>query len=317
MTKYFNIFIVLLTLIFLGGCPNANLKPVATEATEEKIPESQTPDVQTPEIEVSAIPTPEVETVPPVSFHNKCASILNTYVNDKGMVDYSTLRRKRVELKEVLKEFGQLDPKEYMTWPTEDKIAFWINAYNINMLNIIVENYPIQASRIRSIFWGPYSVRHLGDIWHQSKFLVMDEEFTLAEIDKRLFREQFDEPRVFFAISGATVSSPSLQNEPYRGDKLKEQLENQTKKFLSSIHGFRTDREKQAVYLSAILQPNWFAREFISKYGIERKFKDQNPSTRAVLNFITNYISANDISFLETGNYTIKYITYDWRLNDQ
>ena len=60
-----------------------------------------------------------------------------------------------------------------------------------------------------------------------------------------------------------------------------------------------------------------FRSEFVRKYGTDKKFKDQQPATRAVLNFITNYISENDISFLEVENYSVKYMTYDWRLNEQ
>jgi hypothetical protein len=144
----------------------------------------------------------------------------------------------------------------------------------------------------------------------------MDEEFTLAEIERRFFRKQFDEPRVFFAISHASLSSPPLRNEPYYGHKLIQQLNNQAKRFLSSPQGSRIDREKQTVYLSAIFQSTWYGKEFISKYGTDKKFKDQQPAVRAVLNFLTNYTSKQDVSFLELKNYSVEYIKYDWRLNE-
>ena len=251
-----------------------------------------------------------------VFFHDKCADILNNLVDEDGMVDYRALRRKRLELKKLLNEFDELDPNEYNSWPKEDKIAFWINAYNIQILNIMVDNYPIQASRILSLFWGPYSIRHIKGIWTEYKFMVMDEEFTLREIQQRFFHKEFDEPRIYFALSYASLSSPPLRNEPYYGYKLCEQLENQTRRFLSSGRAFKIDRDKQTVYLSVILQSTWHGQEFIGKFGTDKKFKDQQPATRAVLNFITNYLSEQDVSFLEVGNYSVEYMKYDWTLND-
>lgn len=257
-----------------------------------------------------------VEFVGRVTFHDKCASILSSFVDEDGLVDYSTLRRKRLELKKLLNEFDELNPNEYNAWTKEDKIAFWINTYNIQMLNIIVDNYPIESSRILSLFWGPYSIRHIKGIWTDYKFMVMDEEFTLREIQQRFFRQEFDELRVYFALSYASLSSPSLRNEPYYGYKLHEQLESQTERFLSSPSTFKIDREKKIAYLSAIFQSTWYGKDFINKYDTDKKFKDQQPVTRAVLNFITNYIRKQDIDFLEVENYSVEYIKYDWTLND-
>jgi hypothetical protein len=262
------------------------------------------------------LPEPnQVKPQPTISFHDKCADILKNYVNDKGMVNYKSLRHKRPELKNLLDEFANLDPNEYNRWPKEDKIAFWINAYNIQMLKIIIDNYPIQGSRFLNPIYGPTSIRHIKGIWTDYKLIVMDEEFTLVKVDQRFLTKEFAEPMVFFAISLASLSGPPLRNEPYYGHKLYQQLEDQTKRFLSNPLLFSIDRENKKVYLSAILQPSWRGKEFISKFGTDKKFKDQEPETRAVLNFISKYLPRQDVDFLEVENYSIKY-RYDWTLND-
>ena len=293
--------------------------PVKVEPNEAK-PAKIGPNEQVSSIEpneVKTAPEPnQPKPQPTVPFHDKCADILKNYVDGKGMVNYKVLRRKRPELKNLLDEFADLDPNEYRRWPKEDKIAFWLNAYNIQMLKIITDNYPIQGSRLLNPFYGPNSIRHIRGIWSDYKFIVMDEEFTLAEVDRRFFTKEFDEPRVFFAISYASLSSPPLRNEPYCGNKLRQQLEDQTKRFFSNPLAFKIDKENKKVYLSAILQPTWHGREFVGKFGIDRKFKDHEPETRAVLNFITNYLSKEDAYFLETENYTLEYMSFDWRLND-
>jgi hypothetical protein len=249
-------------------------------------------------------------------FHDKCAEILRSFVKQDGFVDYSSLRRRRLELKQLLAEFDNLDPNQYNGWPREERTALWINAYNIQMLNIITDNYPIKASRILTLIWGPYSIRHIKGIWTDHKLMVMDEEFTLAEIERRFFSGRFDDPRLYLAVTYASLSGPPLRNEPYYGHRLNEQLEDQTRKFLASGHGLEIDRNRKKVYLSALFQPAWRGKEFVARFGTDKKFKDQVPETRAVLNFLSNYIPQEDISFLELENYSVEYMKYDWTVND-
>jgi hypothetical protein len=250
-------------------------------------------------------------------FHNQCAEILKTYVDDTGTVDYAALRRKRLDLRALLRKFDNFDPNEYQAWPKEDKIAFWINVYNLQKLSIVADNYPIRpSSRILSIYWGPRSIRHIEREITRYKFLVMDEEFTFARVDKRFFCSTFNDPRVFFALTSACLSSPPLRNEPYYGYKLNKQLDDQVRKFLSSPLAFKIDRDKNKIYLSALFQMSSYGGEFTDKYAIDRKFKDHPPATRAILNFICHYVSPHDVSFLEVGSYAIEYMRYDWTIND-
>jgi hypothetical protein len=107
-----------------------------------------------------------------------------------------------------------------------------------------------------------------------------------------------------------------LRNEPYYGHRLNQQLDEQVKRFLSSPLALNIDTEKQRVYLSSLFQASSYGKEFIGKFSIDKKFKDQDPTTRAVLNFITNYVSRDIVSFLEIGNYSVKYMKYDWTIND-
>jgi hypothetical protein len=295
--------------------PN-KVEPQLVEPNETEPAKAEPNEIKTVKVEPNDVKPP-----PKVTFHGKCAGILTNFVDDKGMVDYRKLKQKRLKLKQLLNEFAKLKRNEYNFWPREDKIAFWINAYNLQMLKIIVDNYPIESYRWFHILpgWEPDSIKHInkriGKI-NKQKFLVMDEVFTLPEVEQRFFRKEFDEPRVFLALSYATLTSPPLRNEPYYGSKLNKQLDDQAKKFFSNPLAFKIDRKKQKIYLSVILQPTWFGNEFIGKFGTDKKFKDQQPAVRAVLSFITNYISEQDKQFLEVENYSVEYMRYNWRLND-
>jgi hypothetical protein len=330
MAKNRDIFIVLLTvLVLIAGCSNSEGEPTNSpenepnevEHVKDEPNELESARNEPNKGELIKVVSNGVKPPPKVTFHDKFADILSNFVNDKGMVDYRRLKQKREKLKQLVGEFTKLNRKEYNSWSKEDKIAFWINAYNIRMLHIIIDNYPIESDRLLRLLpgWEPDSIRHIdkriGGIKKQ-KFYIMDEVFTLPQVEELFLRKGFDEPRAFFALFYATLSSPPLRNEPYSGDKLYKQLDDQAKKFISGPLGFRIDRKKRRVYLSTILQPKWFGSGFISKYGTNRKFKDEGPAVRAVLSFVTNYISEQDKRFLEVENYSIEYIKYSWRLND-
>ncbi len=91
--------------------PN-DVEPARVEPDEVAVAEPE-PD----EIEPTSVEPNDLKIKPTVSFHDKCADVLKTFVDDKGMVDYKTLRRKRLNLKALLDEFDKLDPNVYSSWP--------------------------------------------------------------------------------------------------------------------------------------------------------------------------------------------------------
>ena len=69
------------------------------------------------------------------------------------------------------------------------------------------------------------------------------------------------------------------------------------------------------MYLSPILK--WFADDFVNKYGTEEHIGKQNKKTSAVLNFIADYLEKSDKDYILAGEFRIKYLRYDWSLNEQ
>jgi hypothetical protein len=235
---------------------------------------------------------------------------------DNGAMNFAKLRPRRTQLKRLLQVLSRLDCDKYQNWAKADQTAFWINIYNMQYLRIVLENYPIKGSRWLNPIYGPSSLRHIKGIKTDYKFLAMDEEFTLAELERRFFRTHDADPRCLFALSQLSRSSPSLPKEPYEGQHLSEQLNRQIRSFLDSPEGFQIDRHKKRVYLSSLFKTTWYGEYIAGHYAIDRKFKDHPPTLRAVLHFISQYIDPADKTFLETENYTVEFMKYDWTLND-
>ena len=243
------------------------------------------------------------------------AEVLSGFVDKDGMVNYSALKENRDKLDMFVKSLGKLDRKTYESWNEKDKIAFCLNSYNVLTLKAIVDNYPIKASMFGSIKYPKNSIRQIKGVWDKLTFQVIGRGMTLDEIEHQSLRKEFDEPRIHVALVCAAMSCPSLRTESYVGLRLDQQLDDQARKFLSNPQKFRIERKKNRVYISSIFK--WFGEDFIKIYEADEGFGKHSPQQRAVLNFISRYLNKDDSEYLRDGKYSIKYIGYDWSLNEQ
>ena len=319
MAKYlFFLIFLFFSTFYIGGCSPLDEEPRIVQPSQTQ-PEPDSAGAASQPAESSQLIPQKDEEIAYVSantFHEKSVEILKNCVNSEGMVNYPELRKKQFDLNKLLEEFNNLDPNEYKRWSPDDRKAFWINVYTLQKIKVVADNYPIQSSRILSVMWGPNDLRHIENKISQYKFLVMDEEFSFKKIEDQFFRKEFHDPRIFLALTDACLSSPPMRDEPYYGDRLDGQLNDQAKKFLTNPLAFKIDREKGKVYLSALFEPGRYGKEFLEQYSTDKKFRDFAPDVRAILNFVSKYISDEDASFLEAGKYSVNYMTYDWTIND-
>lgn len=243
------------------------------------------------------------------------AAVLASYVDDTGMVAYSKLQSSRQKLDLFTDAMAYLDPDIYQKWTANEKLAFWLNAYNALTLKVIIDNYPIKSSFFKSMAFPKNSIRQIGGVWDKIKFAVMGKTVTLGHIEHEILRKDFSEPKIHMAMVCAAMGCPPLRNEPFVAERIDEQLDDQAKKFLATKIRFRFDSSKAIVYLSPIFK--WFGEDFT------KAVKDKDSSRysridRAVLDFVKKY-SGPDQPFLwpSERKYAIKYLDYDWSLNEQ
>ncbi len=240
---------------------------------------------------------------------------LQEFVNQEGMVNYRGLKANPKKLREFLQALAQVRPEDYQGWQDPQKIALWINAYNALTLKAIIDHYPIKVSWFRSLKFPRNSIRQIPGVWKKLRFPVMGRQMTLDDIEHSTLRQQFNEPRIHMALVCAAMGCPPLRNEPFVGEKLDQQLNDQTRRFLADPQKFRIDRDRGRVYLSPIFK--WFGQDFVKTYGATTKFSSFTHNERAVLNFIQNYLPKKEREYLFQGDYSISYLDYDWSLNEQ
>ncbi len=175
----------------------------------------------------------------------------------------------------------------------EEKLSFWINAYNILAVKVVADNYPVESIKdVGSLFKS---------VWKKPAGKAAGETRTLDEVEHAILRKM-DEPRIHLAIVCASVSCPDLRPEAYMPEKLNEQLDEQTRLFLQNAEkGMKIDAKKGKVYLSSIFK--WFKEDFEPEGG--------------VVPFVAMYASPADQKVLNGGDVKVAYLDYNWDLNDK
>ncbi len=247
--------------------------------------------------------------------YDKYGQVLAAYVNDEGEVDYQALQEDRERLDSFVAQLALLPESQYLSWSENEQVAFWINAYNALTLTSVIDHYPIKASGLRALRYPESSIRQIPGVWTRIAFQVMDRKVTLDQIEHEILRKEFSTPGIHMALVCAAVSCPFLRREPYDGQVLAEQLIEQATRFLDQSRNFFIDRENGEVFLSSIFR--WFGEDFEESYLPAAGFTGHTTSEKAVLNFISQNLEDRNSSWLRDGSYRVKYLDYDWNLNDQ
>ncbi len=174
----------------------------------------------------------------------------------------------------------------------EEKLAFWINAYNIMAIKVVLDKYPVR------------SIRNAGgwitQVWDIDAGVVAGRMRTLNEIEHEILRSM-DEPRIHAAIVCASVSCPPIRAEAFTAERLEEQLEDQMRVWLANPEiGLRVERGGATLRVSSIFK--WFGEDFEKEAGSVRVYLDR-------------YLTEAQKAELQP-NARIAYLSYDWTLND-
>ena len=243
------------------------------------------------------------------------AAVLKDHVDDKGMVNYKELKAVPQRLNAFVAAMSKVQPNSYERWNKEEQIVLWLNAYNAFTLKALINNYPIKSSFFRSRIYPKNSIRQIPGVWSKIKFNVMGRDLTLGHIEHEILRKKFNEPRIHMAMVCAAMGCPPLLNKPYIAQRLNEQLDERSRRFLSNPAKFRIDRNAGVVYLSPIFK--WFKGDFVNKYAPDKNISNHGKEVSAVLNFIAGHLEKPDREYLLAGDFKIKYLKYDWSLNEQ
>jgi hypothetical protein len=220
--------------------------------------------------------------------HEPWNDLLQKYVSDKGNVNYKGILSEKAKLEGYLKIISENSPTD--EWSENQKLAYWINAYNGFAVKLIIDNYPLKS--IQDLH-PTIKIPGISTVWKKEFFKINGEDFSLHQIEHKILRKNFEEPRIHFAINCASVSCPRLRNEAYTAEKVQAQMAEQASAFVNDKTKNRITASK--VEISKIF--NWFEGDF-----------EENGT---VIDFLNKY------SKLKINRKAkVNYMDYNWNLNE-
>jgi len=170
----------------------------------------------------------------------------------------------------------------------QDKLAFYINAYNILTIQLILDHAPKKSIKeIGGFFSGP---------WDQVVLSNELGDLTLDDIEHGIIRPLGD-PRIHFAVNCASLSCPDLRLEAYRSERLNEQLDDQTQLFLGQ-RGKGARIQGESVSVSKLF--SWYKDDFKVDGGVGKFIERYYPQTKGKkLDFLDYNWSLNQLDVEE------------------
>lgn len=236
------------------------------------------------------------------------AAVLSAHLRPP-LVDYASLTIDRARLDRAVAAFDDPASRGEPAWTREQRMAFWINAYNAFTLRVIVDHYPIRSSWFT--LQPRNSIRQIDGAWTRIKWRAAGRDVTLDDIEHQILRPTFKDASVHFALNCASASCPPLSTEPYRAATLDAQLETAARAYLSSAEGLRTDGETFRV--SSIF--DWYGDDFIAEYAPIVP-GPRPPKERAILGAIIRHGPPAAATKARDGLAHVGFLSYDWSLND-
>jgi len=210
-------------------------------------------------------------------FFAKADGFFKTHVQN-GKVNYADAKNSQT-LKELVATIENVNDSGASDL---DKKAFYINAYNILVINAATQAYPLA------------SVNDIPGFFDRKKHTVAGESTTLNKLEKEKLLKATNDARLHFVLVCGAIDCPPIVNFAYTPEKLNAQMEKQTQIALNNPAFIKIAGNE--VQLSKIFQ--WYVGDF-------------GGSQRSVIEFINKYRNSK----ISAAN-KISYYEYDWTLNN-
>lgn len=178
-----------------------------------------------------------------------------------------------------------------------EALAFWINLYNAGGLRLAAEANLLKQDSVLRVPGG----------FQRSFVTIAGEELSLDAIEHAKVR-RFGDPRIHGALVCGSVSCPTLRGEPYRGDAISSQLDDQMRRVLAR-GGLVRDEHRKTVSVSRIFL--WYGGDFVRPHRMPSLL----PATAGrVLGALRPWIEPEVGKWIEAADPAVKFQDYDWGL---
>lgn len=225
-------------------------------------------------------------------------------------VDYKGFAADRAQLRAYLQSLSAVGADEYARWSKPQQYAFLANAYNAFTVEKILTRYPnLKSIRDFGLVFG--------NPWKDRFFTLLGKAQHLDGIEHETMRAPgvFDDPRVHVAVNCASIGCPMLGGQAFTADRLDAQLENLMRRFVSDRTRNRYNAQTKTLELSQLF--DWYVDDF--KKGATSFLGYAGFTSLADVGARYADLLADaepDRAALRARSVPIRFVDYDWSLND-
>ena len=136
----------------------------------------------------------------------------------------------------------------------DEQLAYWLNLYNSLTIKVIVDHYPVRSIRDIDISPGIFS----NGPWGRKLVRVEGRELSLDDIEHRILRPIWRDPRIHYGVNCASIGCPNLQDRAFTGKNAGKLLNIGARQYINSPRGVSISKDK--VTVSKIY--SWFPYDF-------------------------------------------------------
>lgn len=240
--------------------------------------------------------------------HSAWDAFLKKNVNEKGEVDYRSITKDPKELNDCLATLLAASRLGMASWPREEVLAFWLNAYHVVLIKQVVENYPVTSVQRIPSFWDIA-------LFHSGKRTQEKSQYSLNDIRVKNLIGVYRDEKIHLALSLAAKGGPQLLREAFTGAKVEGQLFLLTRKFVTDPFYVDIIPGRKKIRISKIFK--WYAQDFKLDFGTSESRGKFLESENAVISFLAYYLEDEAKGeHLQNAQYKIEYPAFDWSLND-
>lgn len=174
----------------------------------------------------------------------------------------------QAKLHRYIKHLTHIDIDHYNR---DVQMAYWINLYNALTIQVVLQHYPVKS--IRDIDLGSgglFSSLFGGGPWDAKLVTVEGKQLSLNDIEHRILRPIWQDPRIHYAVNCASYSCPNLSQKVYKGKHIDTMLDQAAKTYINSPRSVSIHNGKLRV--SSIYK--WYQADFGgSEKGVIQHFK--------------------------------------------
>jgi Protein of unknown function, DUF547 len=248
----------------------------------------------------------------PFDHNYACLSSLYSKYLKNDKVNYSALAVHEKGLDSCVKTISKAKKKEYQSFTLDQKRAYWINAYNIFLLKIVVENYPIKGGVKYSKF-PANSPMSINGAWTDFKFKSPEGKVTLSRIENNIL-PSLGEPLFIFGICNGTKGAAALSPDVYTAQNLEQQLDKAARRFIADKSNVSLSPTGACVLVTSYLKNH--ASLFSTGYFKPGQYKNREKREIILMNLLAKYDRGELAKIVRSNEFSFTWTEMDWSLND-